>query len=67
MQTMTRVMDYQTAEHFYAWLERSVPADEQDEVENAIHRLLRSPGCEGLLRTHTWPEMRRLAEAMVRP
>jgi len=34
------VMDRQTAEHFYAWLESRIAEDEQHEVEQAVHRAL---------------------------
>ena len=53
-------MDRQTAEHFYAWLEATVADDEQHEVEQAIHELLREH--PDLVEVHSWPEMRRLAE-----
>jgi hypothetical protein len=56
---MHRVMDRETAEHFYAWLEQHVAEDEQHEVEQAIHQLLRDE--PSLVATHSWPEMRRLA------
>jgi hypothetical protein len=55
-------MDRETAEHFYIWLERHVAEEEQHEVEQAIHVLLRSD--PDLASTHSWPEMRRLAESM---
>jgi hypothetical protein len=61
MLTMKKVMDHATAEHFYAWLDRCVAADEQHEVEQQIHALLREH--PDLVKTHSWPEMRRLAEA----
>lgn len=54
------VMNRDTAEHFYAWLERYVPADQQYDVEQAIHRLLRN--YPDMVETHTWPEMRDIAE-----
>ena len=56
---MDRVMDYATAEHFYAWLEAKVHESEQHTVEEAIHGLLRDD--PSLLETHSWPEMRRMA------
>ena len=52
-------MDYQTAEHFYLWLDR-VHESEQHTVEQQIHALLRD--YPDLVLTHSWPEMRRLAE-----
>jgi hypothetical protein len=54
------VMDRETAEHFYAWLDRTVPADEQHEVEEQILALLREH--PDLVGTHSWPEMRRMVE-----
>jgi hypothetical protein len=58
---MRKVMDRETAEHFYAWLE-TVGYSEQSEVEDAIHKLLRI--YPELIETHSWPEMRRMAEVM---
>lgn len=58
---MPRVMSRDTAEHFYAWLE-TVHASEQHEVEQMIHALLRLH--PDLVNTHSWPEMRRMAEVM---
>lgn len=57
--TRRAVMDHKTAEHFYAWMERSVHESEQHETEQAIHALLREH--PDLVATHSWPEMRRLA------
>lgn len=56
---MAQVMDRETAEHFYAWLERSVHECEQHEVEQGIHNLLRDD--PELLSDHSWPELRQLA------
>jgi len=58
-------MDRETAEHFYAWLERSVAPDEQHTVEEDIHALLRE--YPDLPATKSWPEMRALAERMASP
>ncbi len=58
---MARVMDYATAEHFYHWLD-TVPVDEQHQVEQDIHALLRLH--PNLVLTHSWPEMRRMAEGL---
>ena len=55
-----QVMDRDTAEHFYAWLDRHVRPEDQHDIEQAIHALLRDH--PGLLDTHSWPEMRDLAE-----
>ncbi len=54
------VMDRDVAEHFYAWLERTVPIEDQHDVEQKIHCLLREH--PELVMTHSWPEMRQLAE-----
>ena len=59
---MKPVMDRQQAEHFYKWLERTVHIEDQHEVEQGIHALLRD--YPELLETHSWPEMRRMAEAL---
>ena len=53
------VMTRDTAEHFYAWLERTVRFEDQHEVEQAIHALLRSD--PELVLSHSWPEMARMA------
>lgn len=53
-------MDRDTAEHFYAWMERYVAEDEQHEVEQQIHALLRDH--PDLVLTHSWTEMRHLSE-----
>ena len=55
------VMSYETAEHFYTWLEAHVHESEQHDVEQGIHMLLRE--YPDLVDTHSWPEMRRMAEA----
>ena len=55
------VMDRSTAEHFYTWLESAVHIEEQHDVEQKIHTLLREypelPN-EG----KSWPEMRDMAD-----
>jgi len=53
-------MDQDTAEHFYRWLESTVHERDQHEVEQQIHALLREH--PDLVNTHSWPEMRRMAE-----
>ena len=55
-----RHFDRGTAEHFYAWLTAQVADDEQSTVEDKIHRLHRDH--PDLINTHSWPEMRQLAE-----
>ena len=54
-----RVMDRDTAEHFYAWMDRAVRFDLQHEVEQAIHALLRND--PELVNDHSWPELCRIA------
>lgn len=54
-------MDRATAEHFYAWLEKTVPANEQHNVEQQIHALLRDHP-DLIEKGRSWPEMRELAE-----
>jgi len=61
MLTMTKIMDCDTAEHFYAWLERTVHISEQHETEELIFALIKE--CPDYLVSRSWPEMRALAEA----
>ena len=58
---MYGTVDRVTAEHFYAWLAQYVHESEQSDVEDSIHALLRDD--PSYLKTHSWPEMRILAEA----
>jgi hypothetical protein len=61
METQNKIMSYDEAEHFYAWLEKTVHITEQHETEEAIHAVLRlhpSLISEG----YSWPEIRRMAE-----
>jgi hypothetical protein len=60
MDTMRRVMNRETAEHFYAWLD-TLHREDQHAVEESIHALLREDPT--LIETHSWPEMRRMVEA----
>lgn len=55
-----KVMNYETAEHFYTWLENHVADNEQHTVEQQIHALLKDH--PDLVNDHSWPEMRILAE-----
>jgi hypothetical protein len=60
---MGNVMDRDTAEHFYAWLEKTVREDLQHEVEEAVHRALREIPTlieEG----KSWSEIRALGERL---
>lgn len=54
-----RVMDRDTAEHFYAWMDRMVRFEDQHDVEQAIHALLRND--PELVNDHSWPEICRMA------
>lgn len=54
------VMTRDTAEHFYAWLDRNVRPEDQHDTEQLIHALLRDH--PEMVDTHSWPEMRDLAE-----
>ena len=54
-------MNYDQAEHFYNWLDRTVAPGDQHSVEQAIHDLLGDD--PDLVNTHSWPEMRAMAEA----
>ncbi len=58
---MSQAMSRETAEHFYAWLERTVATCDQHGVEQSIHALLSeypSLPDEG----RSWSEIRALAE-----
>lgn len=59
---MSQAMDYETAEHFYRWLEATVRDDEQHAVEQKIHALLEAD--PELLNGRSWPELLRMAEAL---
>ena len=59
MNTMARIMDRETAEHFYAWLDRTIPVEEQNTAEESILALLAD--YPDMVRTHSWPEMLDLA------
>lgn len=63
METQQRVMDRDTAEHFYAWLDRYVHESDQHEVEQQIHALLREYP-DLVEQGKSWPEMRTMAEAL---
>ena len=41
MMTQQKIMSYDDAEHFYAWLSKTVHITEQHEVEESIHAVLR--------------------------
>ena len=59
MNTMARIMDRETAEHFYAWLDRTIPVEEQNTAEESILALLAD--YPDMVMTHSWPEMRDLS------
>lgn len=54
-------MDPHTETHFQAWLERTIAADEREHVEAAMRELISHE--LDLLQTHSWPEIRALAQA----
>jgi len=54
-------MDKATESHFMRWLETKVYWDERDDVERNIRALLQE--YPDLIETHTWGEMRDLAES----
>ena len=54
------VMSRDHAEHFYKWLDKTVYKEDQHTVEEQIHALLREH--PDLLETHSWPEMRVMAQ-----
>jgi len=58
---MRKIMDRETAEHFYNWLDRYVSLDEQHEVEQAIHALLKNN--PELPKKHGWSELREMSRA----
>jgi hypothetical protein len=61
MITQQKIMSYDDAEHFYAWLNKTVHITEQHEVEESIYAVLRLHPTlisEG----YSWPEIRRMAE-----
>ena len=58
----TRVMDYETAEHFYLWID-GVHIEDQHTVEQDIHAFLREYP-EVVSEGRSWPEIRTLAERM---
>ena len=59
---MGKIMDRETAEHFYRWLDHYISKDEQHEVEQAIHALLKDD--PELLNDHGWPELREMARVI---
>lgn len=60
---MEQVMDRLTADHFYRWLTETVFEDEQHEVEQAIHALLREDPDLLTCGRYSWPELRAMAGA----
>jgi RecB family endonuclease NucS len=58
---MKKTMSYDVAEHFYAWLEKTVSPCEQHEVEEQIHALLRE-NPDLIEKGYSWLEMRKMAE-----
>jgi hypothetical protein len=60
MYAMKPVMDRETAEHFYAWLEKTVHISEQHDVEQGIHAILREHP-ELVEKGYSWPEIGNMA------
>ena len=56
-----RVMDRDTAEHFYAWLDKVVYPEDQHVVECQIHALLKEHS-DLIEKNYGWSEMLRMAE-----
>lgn len=56
-------MDEFTMKHFAEWLDRAIAEDEREQVEQNILLLLTE--YPELLETHSWPEMRKMAELKV--
>ena len=56
-----RVMDTETAEHFYAWLDKVVHPEDQHIVEEQIHAILKEHP-DLIEKNYGWSEMRRMAE-----
>jgi len=44
MLTMTQTMTRDEAEHFYTWLENTVDMEDQHEIEQRVHQLMRAKG-----------------------
>ena len=61
---MMAIMNQDTAEHFYAWLEAHVRDDEQHTVEQAIHALL-ADHPDLIDKGRSWPEIRFLAQRRI--
>lgn len=53
-------MDAFTAQHLAAWLDRVVPEDEQDATRDGILAIVAADAT--WLDTHSWVEIRRMAE-----
>jgi hypothetical protein len=58
-----RGMDDFTWNHFQSWLDDHVYADERDETERGILHMIGD--YPELLQTHSWPEIRRMAEGQM--
>lgn len=53
-------MDEFTEKHFQTWLDFTCNEDEREQVESSIRKLVSE--YPDLTKTHSWPEMRFLAE-----
>ena len=56
-----RKMNYDDAEHFYKWLDKTVHECDQHVVEQQIHSLLKD-NPDLIEKGYAWSEMRRMAE-----
>jgi len=65
MLTIPKIMDTDTAEHFYAWLESTVHISEQHETEELIFALITE--CPEYLVSRSWAEIRAIAAATTNP
>jgi hypothetical protein len=56
-----RVMDYETAEHFYKWLDKTIHECDQHVAEQQIHAILKEHP-DLIEKNYGWSEMLRMAE-----
>ena len=56
-----RIMDTDTAEHFYEWLDKTIHESDQHVVECQIHALLKEHN-DLIEKNYSWSEMLRMAE-----
>jgi hypothetical protein len=56
-----QIMDRETAEHFYAWLDKVIYPEDQHVVECQIQALLKDHN-DLIEKNYSWSEMLRMAE-----